>query len=128
MVERVRGVWDSKRATLGVFIDLKKAFHTVDHGILLAKLEHFGVRGEVLRLLGSYLEGRFQYVVYNGGESGRWEVRCGVPQGSVLGPLFFLIYVNDMVRASGELGFVLYADDTNLFAEGGGTLWSYLER
>jgi hypothetical protein len=59
-------------------------------------------------------------VVYNGGESGKWVVRCGVPQGSVLGPLFFLIYVNDMVIASGELGFVLFpfADDTNLFAEG----------
>jgi hypothetical protein len=119
MVERVRGAWDSKRVTLGVFIDLKKAFDMVDHGILFAKMEHYGVRGEVLGLLGIYLEGRFQYVVYNGGESGRWEVSCGVPQGSVLGSLFFLIYVNDMVRASGELGFVLFADDTNLFAEGG---------
>jgi hypothetical protein len=74
----------------------------------------------VFKFLGSYLEGRFQYVVYNKGESGRWEVRCRVPQGSVLGPLFFLIYVNDMARARGELGFVLFADDTNLFAEGGG--------
>jgi hypothetical protein len=60
MVERVSGAWNSKRAALGVFIDLKKAFNTVDHGILLAKLEDYGVRGEVLRLLGSYLEGRFQ--------------------------------------------------------------------
>jgi hypothetical protein len=102
---------------LGVFIDLKKAFDTVDHRILLAKLEHYGVRAEVLGLLESYLKGRFQYVVYNGVESGKWEVRCGVPQGSVLGPLFFLIYDNDM--ASGEFGFVLFADDTKLFAEGG---------
>jgi hypothetical protein len=104
---------------LGVFIDIKKAFITVDHRILLAKLEHYGVRGEVLRFLGSYLERRFQYVVYNGGESGRWKVRCRVPQGLVLGPLIFLIYVNDMVRASRELGFVLFVDDANLFAEGG---------
>jgi hypothetical protein len=66
-------------------------------------------------------------VVYNKGESSRWVVRCGVPKGSVLGPLFFLIYVNDMVRASGELSFVFFTDDTNLFTEGG-TLWSYLER
>jgi hypothetical protein len=101
--------------------------YTVENRILLAKLEHYEVRGEVLGLLGSYLGGRFQYVVYNGGKSGRWEVRCRVPQGSVLGPLFFLIYVNDMVRASGEFGFVLFADDTNLFAEGG-TLWSYSGR
>jgi hypothetical protein len=77
------------------------------------------LEGEVLRLLGSYLECRFQYMVYNGDESGRWVVMCGVSQGSVLGPLFFLIYVNDMVRASVELGFVLFADNTNLFAEGG---------
>jgi hypothetical protein len=124
MVERVRRAWDTKRATLGVFLDLKKAFDMVDHKILLAKLEHYGVRGEVLGLLGSYLEARFQY---NGGELGRWEVRCGVPQGSVLGPLFFLIFVNNMVRASEELGFVLFTDDTNLFAQAG-TLWSYSER
>jgi hypothetical protein len=89
MVKRVRGAWNSKRAVLGAFIDLRKAFDTVGHRILLGKFEHYGVREEVLRLLGSYLEGRFQYVVYNGCESGRWVVRCGVPQGSVLGPLFF---------------------------------------
>jgi hypothetical protein len=88
MVERVRGAWDSKKATLGVFINLEKAFDIVDHRILLAKLEHYGVIGEVLKLLWSYLEGRFQYVVYNGGESGKWEVRCRVPQGSFLGPCF----------------------------------------
>jgi hypothetical protein len=83
-----------------VFIDLNKVFDTVDHGVLLVKLEHYGVKGEVLGLLRSYLEGRFQYVVYNRGESGRLLVRCGVPQGSVLGPLFFHIYVNDMMRVS----------------------------
>merc|ERR1711888_288770 len=95
MVERVRGAWGRGNAALGVFIDLKKAFNTVDHGLLLAKLEHYGVRGPALGLLGSYLGGRSQYVMYGGYESEKGAVECGVPQGSVLGPLFFLIYVND---------------------------------
>ena len=118
MVERVRGAWGRRNAALGVFIDLKKAFDTVDHGLLLAKLSHYGVRGGSLGLLESYLGGRSQYVVYGGYESNRGQVECGVPQGSVLGPLFFLIYVNDMVRACGGLELVLFADDTNIFAEG----------
>jgi hypothetical protein len=76
------------------------------------------VRGSKLALLANYLEGRSQYVVYDGVESEGEEVRCGVPQGSVLGPLFFLLYVNDMGRVSDDLNFVLFADDTNIFAEG----------
>jgi hypothetical protein len=111
ILERVREAWRKKNVALGVFIDLKKEFDTVDHSILLAKLEHYGVRGETLGLLGSYLRD-------NGIESRRHGVECGVPQGSVLGPLFFLLYVNNMARATEELGFVLFADDTNLFAEG----------
>ena len=117
MVERVRLAWSRGNSALGVFLDLKKAFDTVDHGILLAKLQHYGVRGIALRLLESYLSDRKQYVVYNGYESERGALECGVPQGSVLGPLFFLLYVNDMVRTSKDLNFVLFADDTNAFAE-----------
>ena len=118
MVEKVRSAWTSKNVALGVFIDLKKAFDTVDHDILLQKLEHYGVRGQTLLLLKSYLSDRSQYVCYGGYESERGPVECGVPQGSVLGPLFFLLYVNDMVRASKELYLVLFADDTTIFCIG----------
>ena len=118
MVERIRAAWAGKDCALGVFIDLKKAFDTVDHEILLEKMEHYGIRGQALKLLASYLKDRKQYVCYGGYESERGNVECGVPQGSVLGPLFFLIYVNDMVRASSEVELVLFADDTNIFARG----------
>ena len=118
MVEKVRGAWGRGNRALGVFIDLKKAFDTVDHDILLAKLEHYGVRGVSLEFFRSYLRGRSQYVTYGGYESERGPLDCGVPQGSVLGPLFFLLYVNDMGCAGKGLEFILFADDTNIFAEG----------
>ena len=118
MVEKVRAAWGEKKVALGVFIDLKKAFDTVDHTILLKKLEHYGIRGPAISLLGSYLSDRKQYVCYDGFESEKGHVQCGVPQGSVLGPLFFLLYVNDMVRASNEIDLVLFADDTNIFCVG----------
>ena len=74
MVERVRGAWGKGNAALGVFVDLKKAFDTVDHEVLLAKLEHYGVRGGALDLLRDYLGDRGQYVVYGGFESERGQV------------------------------------------------------
>ena len=118
MVEKIREAWDRGNVALGVLIDLKKAFDTVDHSVLLAKLEHYGVRGSALKLLESYLTDRTQYVQYDGFESDKGPLSCGVPQGSVLGPLFFLIYVNDMAKACPQLELVLFADDTNIFAQG----------
>ena len=100
---------------LGVFIDLSKAFDTIDHGILLKKLHNYGIRGIPLKLIESYLTDRNQYVSILGETSDTLPVIYGVPQGSCLGPLLFLIYINDISKASVRAEFVLFADDTNIF-------------
>ena len=105
----------TKNLTLGVFIDLSKAFDTVDHEILIKKLQVYGVNGTELSWFKCYLTNRHQFVKIDNIDSNFQEVKCGVPQGSILGPLLFLIYVNDMYLAVPKLNTVMFADDTNLF-------------
>ena len=87
---------ESGKCSAGIFIDFKKAFDTVDHNILLSKLEHYGIRGQTLEWLKSYITNRQQFAYVNGKNSKMEQITCGVPQGSVLGPLLFLIYTNDI--------------------------------
>lgn len=114
MEELVSKAIDKNEYSIGVFLDLAKAFDTVNHNVLLKKLNHYGVRGTQLNWFKSYLESRTQCVVCNGATSELGYVAFGVPQGSNLGPLLFLIYINDLASVSSTLHFILFADDTNL--------------
>ena len=114
MVESIRTNMDKRLFSCGVFIDLKKAFDTVDHKILLDKLNYYGLRGIDNQWFSSYLTNRTQTTEINSFISDKEVVSCGVPQGSVPGPLLFLLYVNDIQYCSRKLKFFLFADDTNV--------------
>ena len=117
ITECIKKTIEEKKYGCGVFIDLKKAFDTVNHQILLLKLEHYGIRNESLKWFHSYLLDRKQYVSINGTKSDITTVKCGVPQGSVLGPLLFLLYINDLPNISSKLKIFLFADDTNIYLD-----------
>ena len=115
ITESIRQSIDNNEFGCGIFIDLKKAFDTVNHTILLTKLNHYGIRGVVLDWFKSYLSQREKFVNVNGHYSLSLPMTCGVPQGSILGPLLFLLYVNDLPNTSSLLTFHLFADDTNIY-------------
>ena len=103
---------------IGVFLDFSKAFDTVDHHIVLHKMYKYGIRGIVFKWMESYLSIRRQFVLFKYVKSEYANVTCGVPKGPIMGPLLFLLYVNDIANISTSLLSILFPDDTNVFLTG----------
>ena len=99
-------------------LESSSAFDTINHDLLICKLEKYGVRGVVLNWIKSYLNGRKQFVKLGNNCSSYLDIACGVPQGSVLGPKLFILHINDICKVSKLLKLVLFADDTNIFCSG----------
>ena len=117
-INYINTAFENKNIGLGIFLDLSKAFDSINHHILLRKLQFYGFRGISLAWIQSYLYNRKQFVCIDGINSRLLTLNAGVPQGSILGPLFFLLYVNDMQYVSPKFCPIIFADDTNLFVSG----------
>ena len=115
IADRIKLAIEDKELICGIFLDLSKAFDTVDHNILLSKLEHYGIRGQAFNLLKSYLTDRKQYVQIGKHKSEHLHINYGVPQGSVLGPLLFILYINNLYKACNIGNLRIFADDTTVF-------------
>ena len=114
-IDKITKAIDKGQYTIGIFLDLSKAFDTINHTILIKKLEYYGIRGIALKWFQNYLTNRKQIVKYNDITSEAMTITTGVPQGSILGPLLFLLYINDMQNCSKLVSTILFADDTNIF-------------
>ena len=118
LIDKITEALDQGNCVIGIFIDFSKAFDTVDHKLLLQKMKLYGIQGTANQWFHDYLSNRYQYVTYNGVKSKQEIITCGVPQGSLLGPLLFLLYVNDLYLVTKASLPVLFADDTNIFITG----------
>ena len=118
LVDKITSAIEKGEIVLGVFLDFQKAFDTVNHSILLQKLFKYGIRGTAYLWLQDYIRQRQQFVSFINTESSKTTIKCGVPQGSILGPLLFLLYINDLANTSQSLMPMLFADDTNIFLSG----------
>ena len=118
LVDKITKSQDIGDIVITLLIDLKKAIDTIDHRILIRKLYSYGIRGSMLKWMESYLTDRSQYVVFDGKISETRGIKCGVPQGSILGPLLFIISVNDIYNVSPMLFKILYADNTCVLISG----------
>ena len=115
LIDHVSKEMEAGKTPTSVYIDLSKAFDTLTFEVLLYKLKYYGVTDTAFDLLKIYLTNRKQYVVFDGCQSEHVEIYTGVPQGSILGPLFFSIYINDLIAVSDRLNFLMYADDTTIY-------------
>ena len=113
LIDYISKLLDEGKDAVGIFLDLSKAFDTVNTDILLQKLSVYGIRGVALSLFESYLKNRIHYVQIDNILSAPSDIICGIPQGSILGPILFLLYINDMPNCSSLLNFRMFADDTN---------------
>ena len=120
LIEKISRALDTGKIVCGIFIDFRKAFDVIPHKTLLKKLYAYGIRGEIYNWFKSYLSDRSQFVQYQNSKSGTKPITLGVPQGSILGPLLFILYINDFSNASKLLFSILhvFADDTSVFIEG----------
>ena len=114
LTDKISTALENKEYALGIFLDLSKAFDTVNYTVLLSKLNRYGFQGAVFDWLQNYITDRQQYVTIKNTESSRATLTCGVAQGSILGPLLFLIYINDLPAVSRTMFSILFADDTNV--------------